>query len=204
MSAFWDGKFSGEGYAYGTAPNAHLMAHADHLSVGANVLVPGDGEGRNGVWLARQGMNVLSVDGSAVGLEKARRLATANNVPLRTQQADLLEWEWPVAAFDGVVSIFLHFAAADRQKAHAAMVAALRPGGVLILEAFRPEQLAFSSGGPKDPDLLYRAADLRADFAGLRIDLLEDTTCTLDEGPLHQGPAAVVRLIAHKPSGDVA
>lgn len=204
MSAFWDGKFSGEGYAYGTAPNAHLMDHADHLSVGANVLVPGDGEGRNGVWLARQGMNVLSVDGSAVGLEKARRLAAANNVPLRTQQADLLEWEWPVAAFDGVVSIFLHFAATDRRKMHAAMAAALRPGGVLILEAFRPEQLSFSSGGPKDPDLLYRAADLHADFAGLRIDLLEDTTCTLDEGPLHQGPAAVVRLIAHKPSGDVA
>lgn len=204
MSAFWDGKFSGDTYAYGTAPNAHLLHQADHLFLGSNVLVPGDGEGRNGVWLARQGMNVLSVDGSAVGLDKARRLATANNVPLRTEQADLLHWDWPVSAFDGVVSVFLHFSTADRPRMHAAMVAALRPGGVLILEAFRPEQLAFSSGGPKDPDLLYRADDLRADFANLRIDLLEETTCTLDEGPLHQGPAAVVRMIAHKPSGDVA
>ena len=200
MSAFWDGKFSGDAYAYGTAPNAHLLEQADHLSLGAKVLVPGDGEGRNGVWLARQGMDVLSVDGSAVGLDKARRIAAASNVPLKTQQADLLEWDWPEAAFDGVVSIFLHFSAADRPRMHAAMAAALRPGGILILEAFRPDQLRHSSGGPKDPDLLYRAEDLRADFAGLRIDLLEEVDCILDEGPLHQGPAATVRLIAHKPS----
>lgn len=200
MSAFWDGKFSGDTYAYGTAPNAHLLEQADHLFLGAKVLVPGDGEGRNGVWLARQGMDVLSVDGSAVGLEKARRLAAASNVPLKTQQADLLAWDWPEATFDGVVSIFLHFSAADRPRMHAAMAAALRPGGILILEAFRPGQLQHSSGGPKDPDLLYRAEDLRADFAGLRIDLLEEGDCVLDEGPLHQGPAATVRLIAHKPS----
>lgn len=200
MSAFWDGKFSGTAYAYGTAPNTHLLHQADHLFVGAKVLVPGDGEGRNGVWLARQGMDVLSVDGSAVGLEKARRLATSQNVPLKTVQADLLDWNWPVAAFDGVVSVFLHFAAGDRPRMHAAMAAALRPGGVLILEAFRPDQLAFQSGGPKDPSLLYRAEDLRCDFAGLHLDLLEEVEVDLDEGPLHQGRAAVVRLVAHKPS----
>lgn len=198
MSQFWDGKFSATEYVYGHEPNAHLVAQAARIAPGARVLVPGDGEGRNGVWLAERGCEVLSVDASVVGLEKARKLAAQRGVAIATQQADLLSWDWPVAGFDAVVSIFLHFPSQERRIAHAAMAAALRPGGVLILEAFRPEQLGFASGGPKDPDLLYRADDLRADFAMLNVVVLEETLGTLDEGPFHQGPGAVVRLVAVK------
>lgn len=196
MSQFWDGKFAADEYVYGQQPNAHLTAQAHRLKPGARVLVPGDGEGRNGVWLAEQGLRVTSIDSSSVGLAKARRLAHGRGVDIITEQADLLAWNWPRAAFDAVVSIFVHFAAADRKRVHAAMAAALRPGGVLILEAFRPEQLTFSSGGPKDQSMLYAAGELADDFAALDIALLEETETTLDEGPFHQGRGAVVRLVA--------
>jgi SAM-dependent methyltransferase len=198
-SSQWDSRFSAEHYIYGREPNAHLVAEAGRLSSGARVLVPGDGEGRNGVWLAHQGMEVLSVDGSAVGLGKARALAQANGVSITTEHADLLTWVWPKARFDAVVSIFLHFPPAERRQVHADMAAALRPGGVLILEAFRPEQLNFCSGGPKDPTMLYRAEDLRSDFAALEIEMIEDAEVSLDEGTLHRGRGAVVRMVACTP-----
>lgn len=199
MSSFWDSKFAATEYVYGRAPNAHLAAQAGRLARGARVLVPGDGEGRNGVWLARQGMEVLSVDSSSVGLKKARDLAAEFGIGIATQHADLLHWSWPVGAFDAVVSIFVHFPPDARRQVHSAMAESLRPGGIVILEAFRPEQLNFSSGGPKDPAMLFRAADLRADFAALQVEMLEETETHLDEGPFHQGPGAVVRLIARRP-----
>ncbi|HVI49958.1 MAG TPA: class I SAM-dependent methyltransferase [Candidatus Sulfotelmatobacter sp.] len=198
IADIWNGKFTAEHYVYGQSPNAHLQNQAVHLKPGGRVLVPGDGEGRNGVWLAAMGMNVLSVDASSVGLSKARKLAEQRGVGLSTEQADLLNWPWPRSAFDAVVSIFLHFEQADRPAVHAAMTAALKPGGLLILEAFRPEQLRFASGGPKSSALLYSAADLRRDFRGLDILMLDEIQTTLDEGPFHQGPAAVVRMVGVK------
>lgn len=198
MSEFWDSRYDGQDYVYGLAPNTHLVAQFGHLNPGGRVLVPGDGEGRNGVWLATQGMDVLSVDQSAVGLEKARHLAATKGVSIATEQADLEQWSWPVASFDGVVSIFLHFAPDVRTRMHRAMAATLKPGGVIILEVFRPEQLGYSSGGPKDAAMLYRSSDLLADFAGLDMVLLEDADVVLDEGTFHRGPGAVVRMVARR------
>lgn len=194
----WNARFAAEHYVYGDKPNAHLTAQADRLKAGGRVLVPGDGEGRNGVWLAGRGLEVLSVDASAVGLDKARKLAAARGLSVATEVADLATWQWPVAQFDAVVSVFLHLPPAVRRPVHGAMAAALKPGGIVVLEAFSPAQLAFASGGPKDPSLLYRAEDLRQDFAGLRLLQLEETETVLDEGPFHQGRAAVVRMVAVK------
>lgn len=201
MSAnHWDSKFACNDYVYGTAPNAHLVAQAATLPAGGRVLLPGDGEGRNGVWLARQGFAVTSVDASAVGLDKAHKLAASHGVAITTEQADLRHWSWPTAAFDAVVSIFIHFPAAERPAIHARMAGTLRPGGVLILEAFRPEQLNHASGGPRDANMLYSADDLRHDFAALDIRSLDETVVALDEGPFHQGLGAVIRLVAVKPA----
>ncbi len=200
-AGFWNSVFSAEDYVYGHAPNAHLVAHAGRIKAAGRVLVPGDGEGRNGVWLAGRGLDVLSVDASAAGLAKARRLAESRGVGIATEEADLLEWTWPVAAFDAVVSVFLHFRPDERRHVHAAMALALRPGGVLILEAFRPDQLVFGSGGPKDPAMLYRATDLRADFADLAVAELEEVEVVLDEGAFHQGRGAVVRMVAVRRDG---
>ncbi len=195
---FWDERFSEEGFVYGTEPNAFLVEQAGCLAPAARVLVPGDGEGRNGVWLAGRGFNVLSVDASAVGIGKAKRLAAERGVDIATEVADLATWKWPVAAFDGVVAVFLHLPPAIRPIVHHCIVAALKPGGIVILEAFRPEQLVYGTGGPKDPAMLYEPRQLMSDFAGTEPLLLEETLIDLDEGKFHSGRAATVRLVARK------
>ncbi len=198
MSKFWDEKFNRDGFTYGTRPNAFLESRSSLLKPGGSVLVPGDGEGRNGVWLAQQGLNVTAVDSSKVGQGKARGLAEDSSVVMQFQLADLLTWDWPTAAFDHVVSIFFHLHTDDRPRLHAAMLAALKPGGILIMEAFRPEQLALSSGGPRVSELLFDKDCLAQDFAVAELLELENASPILDEGPLHQGLAATVRLVARR------
>ena len=198
MSKFWDEKFGGDGFTYGTRPNAFLASCAHLFVPQRSVLVPGDGEGRNGVWLAGQGLAVTAVDSSAVGQGKAKGLAGQRGVSLTFQLADLLSWDWPQASFDYVVSIFFHLHSADRPRLHAAMLGALKPGGLLVMEAFRTEQLPLKTGGPRDLDLLYDRTVLAQDFAGADVELLEDADPVLDEGPLHQGQAATVRLLARR------
>jgi SAM-dependent methyltransferase len=199
---FWDQAFETPGYKYGTEPNAFLRAQAHRLPPACEVLVPGDGEGRNGVWLARQGHAVFSVDGSAVGLGKARALAAQQGVVLRTAQVDLADWAPPPASADAVVLTYVHLPAALRAVAHRRLAGALRPGGWLILEAFHPLQLRHTSGGPKDAALLYTLDLLRADFAGLREELAFEGEVVLDEGPGHQGMAHVVRWLAQAPADE--
>lgn len=196
---FWDSRFAEKGYAYGTEPNEFLVSQKHLLKPGLKALAVADGEGRNGVWLAQQGLDVLSVDQSVVGLAKARELAAQRKVSIRTEQTDLTTWKWPEDEFDVVVAIYIHFPPAVRARMHAAMYAALKPGGVLILEAFTPKQLEYKTGGPQDPAMLYTADMLRNDFGmGERL-LLEEVITGLNEGPYHRGQAAVVRLILRKP-----
>lgn len=198
MHEFWDKRYAEPGFAYGTEPNAFLVSQLDLLKPGMLALAVADGEGRNGVWLAQQGLDVLSVDASTVGLTKAAALAARRGVAIRTEQVDLFTWQWPEGAFDVVVAIFAHFPPTQRARMHRAMLDALTPGGVLILEAFTPEQLEYRTGGPPVRELLYTAHDLRGDFADAEIVLLEETLTTLDEGPYHCGTAAVVRLLARR------
>ncbi len=197
----WNDKYGQVDFLYGTHPNEFLVSQVYRLTPGSRVLVLGDGEGRNGVWLAQQGLDVLSVDQSAVGLAKTRELAAQRGVPIRTEQTDLTTWKWPENEFDVVAAIFIHFPSAVRAQMHARMVTALKPGGVLILEAFTPKQLEYKTGGPQDLDRLYTADMLRNDFGmGERL-LLEEAITGLSEGPYHHGQSAVVRLVLRKPSG---
>ena len=192
---FWDHNFAVAGFKYGTAPNAFLVEQAHRLKPVGDVLVPGDGEGRNGVWLAQQGHRVTSMDGSSVGLQKAQALAAERNVTLETALGDLADWSPEPAAFDAVVLTFVHLPPAIRADAHRRLAAGLRPGGVLVLEAFHPLQLDHRSGGPKDAAMLYTPETLRQDFSGLDELLAWSGEVTLDEGPGHQGLAHVTRWI---------
>ena len=193
---FWDQRFAEPGYKYGTEPNAFLSEQAKRLPVGSQVLVPGDGEGRNGVWLAQQGHVVTSVDNSAVGLQKARDLANSRGVMLATERVDLADWQVPAASFDAVVLIYTHLPGTFRQSAHRRLALGLKPGGWMMLEAFHPAQLAHSSGGPKDPDMLYTPEQLSADFDGLVMpELAWQGEVKLAEGPGHQGQAHVTRWV---------
>jgi SAM-dependent methyltransferase len=197
----WDRQYADEAYIFGTAPNVFLAAEAHRFKPRGRILVPGDGEGRNGVWLAAQGFVVSSVEASSVGVGKARALATARGAQLDIQNANLDNWGWPLEAFDGVAAIFVHFEPHVRQIMHRRMLAALRPGGILLLEAFTPKHVenrkAGSRGGPP-LEMLYTADLLRDDLAGAEIELLGEVEVMLDEGARHQGQAQVVRLVARR------
>jgi hypothetical protein len=196
---FWDQRFAEPGFKYGTEPNAFLRDQAHRLSPASQVLVPGDGEGRNGVWLAAQGHGVTSVDNSAVGLQKAQSLAARRGVVLRTELVDLADWQPAAASFDALVLIFTHLPATFRQTAHRRLAKGLRSGAWVLLEAFHPAQLGFSSGGPKDADMLYTPEQLNADFGGLIQPVLNwHGETVLDEGPGHQGPAHVTRWVGQR------
>src|SRR3974390_3374390 len=141
--AHWNERFSAPGYLFGIEPNAFLKREAQRLRKGQSALSIADGEGRNGVFLAERGLDVRSVDFSPVALAKARELAKARGVALRFEQADVLNWIWPTAAFDVVVAIFVQFAtAAERPRFFAGMKQALKPGGLLLMQASPPPQNA--------------------------------------------------------------
>lgn len=195
----WDQRFSSADYVYGTEPNAFLVAHAHRLRPGMSALAVADGEGRNGVWLAGQGLNVLSIDASRVGLAKARDLADRLGVNIDMEVADLSAWAWPQDRFDLVAAIFIQFAGPPlRDEIFAGMQRALKPGGLLLLQGYRPEQLAYGTGGPPDATQLYTADLLREAFAGMRILHLAEHDSVINEGRGHAGMSALVDLVAEK------
>jgi 2-polyprenyl-3-methyl-5-hydroxy-6-metoxy-1,4-benzoquinol methylase len=199
-SAHWDERYAVAYHIYGTTANSYLRSQLHRFSPGARVLAAADGEGRNGVWLAEQGLVVTSVDQSAVALRKAARLAQARGVAVELVCADLAAGPLAGAPYDVIVSIFAHFPSAIRQRIHRAFVAALRPGGLVILEAFHPRQLGRPSGGPQTADMLYDVDLVRDDFAELEVVELLEGIAQFDEGPKHQGEGYVVRFIGRKPT----
>ena len=193
---FWNQRFHEDELAYGEAPNAFVQEQAHRLPAGARVLLPGDGQGRNGVWLAQQGFEVVCVDWSTSGLARAQELALRRAVSIEPICADLSTWQWPINEFDAVVAIHLHLMPDARQAVHHAMLRALKPGGLIVLEAFDTEQAGLNSGGPRNPIMLYSAEMLSEDFAEAEFLMLERAQVVLDEGLYHQGMAEVVRMVA--------
>ena len=196
----WNSRFSGEDYLFGTAPNAFLAAQAHRLKPGQTALALADGEGRNGVWLAERGLDVLSVDFSPVAQEKARRLAARRGVAIRTELADLAAWRWEPERFDLVAAIFFQFSDPPlRAKIFAGIKTTLKPGGLFMLQGYRPEQLQYRTGGPPQVENLYTAAMLRAAFSDTEILHLAEHDSVIEEGSRHSGMSALVDLVARKP-----
>ncbi|MEW5893600.1 MAG: class I SAM-dependent methyltransferase [Pseudomonadota bacterium] len=201
MREFWDSLYTDEAYVYGTEPNAFLLSQRHRLRPGQTVLAMADGEGRNGVWLAEQGLKVHAVDFSPVAQAKARRLAKARGVEIEFEQADLLQWDWGRARYDVVVAIFVQFANSAQQPAlFARMREALKPGGILLLQGYRPEQLRYGTGGPSSADNMYTEAILREGFAGFEILHLVAHDSFISEGYKHHGMSALIDLVARKPA----
>jgi SAM-dependent methyltransferase len=197
-AAKWAARYAARAYTAGTAPNAYLRSHGHRLIPNMRALCPGEGEGRNAVWLAESGCLVTAVDFAGEALARARKLATDRRVQIATIEADLAVWDWPAASFDLVALIFVQVTAPEREKIHAGAVRALAPGGLLLLEAFaQGERLAC---GPPTDDARYSEAMLRQDFAALDIKEMLVGMTTLREGTAHDGPARVVRLAACKPA----
>lgn len=194
----WDERYRREDYVYGKAPNDFLANHADELRAG-NVLCLAEGEGRNAVFLAARGFAVTAVDASAVGLEKARRLAAERGVEIETMCADLADYDLGVNCWDNIVSIYCHVPSALRVDLHHRVVAALRRGGVFLLEGYTPRQLEFNSGGPRDPDRLMTREGLAGELEGLEFRRLEELERDIREGSHHSGLSAVVQVVATRP-----
>ena len=195
----WNARFAGDEYLFGTAPNAFLAAQRHLLRRGMKALAVADGEGRNGVWLAEQGLDVVSVDFSPVAVEKARRLAAARGVALEAHCADLAAWEWGPPRFDLVAAIFIQFAPpALRDVLFGRIKEVLKPGGLLLLEGYRPEQLVYKTGGPPHVENLYTAALLRQAFGDLTILRLAEYDGEIAEGGGHRGRSALIDLVARK------
>ncbi len=198
-AATWNQRYAGAGYLFGREPNAYLHAQAGHLPPGGRVLSVADGEGRNSVWLARQGMAVSAFDVSDVAVAKARKLADEAGVSVDLHVTDCERWPWAAAGFDAVVGIFFQFAdPTERARLFAHMAAALKPGGVLILQGYTPKQLDYKTGGPGQLSHLYTAELLRAAFASLDIVELVEYEAELQEGERHIGRSALIGLVARK------
>lgn len=197
MQDFWNERYGQTDYVYGKTPNAYFKSVIDGLPAG-KMLVPGAGEGRDAVYAATQGWLVDAFDFSAAGREKALQLASEVNVSINFEVQNAADFDPTRRAYDCIALIFFHLPADLRQAFHKKVVQALRPGGVVVLEAFTPDQLANDSGGPKNPDMLMRKADVEAEFPELRVLKLEELETKLDEGPYHRGKAAVVRFFGMK------
>jgi SAM-dependent methyltransferase len=196
----WNERYSAEDYAYGTEANTFLAAHFAQLPKG-RVLSLAEGEGRNAVFLAQQGYGVTAVDGSHVGLKKAQALAEAKGVTVELVCADLADYALGVNAWDGIVSIFCPLPPAIRQALYRKVLAALKPGGVFLLEAYTPAQIQHGTGGGKSVELMQTAASLRAELPGLDFVHLVELEREVVEGTFHTGLGAVVQAIGVKPGG---
>ncbi len=194
----WDERYQGDEYLFGTEPNDFLRSVADRLPPAARVLCLADGEGRNGVYLATLGHQVTSIDQSAVGLEKARSLASTHGVKIEPVTADLTQHDLGENEWDGIVSIFFHISPELRAMIYPRVVRALKPGGMLILESYRPEQLTYGTGGPPVADHMLTEEIVTAAFSELEITHLESVERDVIEGSGHTGKAAVLQLIAIK------
>ena len=197
-SGFWDERYGGEEFFYGTEPNEFLVSRSGDFLTGGKLLCLGDGEGRNSVFLASQGFAVTALDLSAAGLEKARKLAAARGVSIKTLVADLNDFELGDQAWDGIVSIWCHLPSILRQKVHLGCQRALKPDGLFLLEAYRPAQIERDTGGPKDVDMLPSLDLLNQELASLHPILAQEIEREVLEGPGHTGASAVVQWIGRK------
>ncbi|SHO48821.1 class I SAM-dependent methyltransferase [Desulfopila aestuarii] len=194
----WDQRYNTPEFVYGEEPNSFLVENTQYLMPGS-LLCLAEGEGRNGVFLARKGFQVIAVDSSMVGLQKARALAARHKVELRTVVADLAEYVIDPESVDNVVSIFCHLPPEVRKRIHGAVVNGLKPGGVLILEAYTPDQLLLKTGGPPAKEMMMTLGELRSELAGLDFVFAQEIEREVVEGRLHTGVGAVVQVIAKKP-----
>lgn len=198
MENLWDQRYASDNYIYGTEPNDWFVEKLRIMKVG-KLLLPAEGEGRNAVWAAEQGWNVTAYDQSPEGRNKALRLAAEREVSINYLVKDLRCFRGEENTYDAIGLIYVHMPAEFRAKVHAELIRLLKPGGCLILEAFSKAQMGNNSGGPQNLDMLYNAAELRSDFAGLKILEFHDVRIHLEEGPLHKGLADVIRIFARKP-----
>jgi len=198
-AATWNRRFEGDDFLFGAEPNEWLREHVAVWPPGGRILCVADGEGRNSVWLARQGFVVDAFDIAEVGVAKARRFAARQGVNVNYSVADCATYDWPRASLDGVAAIFIQFAdPAQRERLFAHMTDSLKPGGTLVLQGYTPKQLEYRTGGPPHASHLYTPEMLRQAFSALEIIELKEYEADVAEGSGHRGRSALIGLVARR------
>ena len=197
---FWNERFDKDEFIFGKEPNEYLVEKThQYLKPNDKVLCIADGEGRNGVWLAKQGMRVVGFDASNIALAKANQFAKENQVEVEYSFSDTDSFAWHQNAYDAVIGIFIQFAdPAMRERIFKQTYQALKPGGVFILQGYTPKQLEYKTGGPSLIEHLYTEElinDLAKDLQILELCSYERE---LSEGPRHTGMSALLGLVARK------
>ena len=197
----WNARFSGEDFHFGEEPNVFLKAHANLLLEGRSALCVADGEGRNSVFLAERGLKVTAFDFAPNAVAKAGRLMVRRGVHVDVHLGDILAWDWTAATYDAVVAIFIQFLPPDdRETVFAGMKQAVAPGGLFVLEGYRPEQVDHGTGGPRRREHMYTREWLETCFSGWEILELKEYDAVIHEGQAHGGLSALIDLVARKPA----
>ena len=197
----WNERYSKAGYLFGTEPARFLREHQAYLTAGSKVLAVADGEGRNSVFMAGKGLDVVAMDGSYIAIEKARALALARDVMINFNEADIAHWDWAEAQYDLVVAVFIQFVGpAQRDEIFAGMKRTLKPGGVLMLHGYTPEQIELGTGGPTNAENMYTDDMIAQAFGDFEVLELRSYQRHVDEGEGHSGTSALIDLVARKPA----
>jgi SAM-dependent methyltransferase len=195
----WDARFDRDEYIFGTGPNVFLAAQRTRLSPGQRALSVADGEGRNSVWLAQQGLVITAFDLAPRGVAKARALAARAGVTVDFHVAGVEDWDWIPERFDVVAAIFVQFAPpAVRERLFAGMLRTLKTGGLLLLQGYTPPQLEYRTGGPPNAEHLYTPQLLREAFAAHELVELREHDDVLAEGTQHAGMSALIDCVMRK------
>jgi SAM-dependent methyltransferase len=199
MKTFWNERYGNTDFAYGLEPNDFLVFASQHLPRNSKILTIGEGEGRNALFLAKAGHDVIAVDQSDVGMTKAKKIAQQAGLNVETIAADLTDFDIGKNQYDVIISIFCHLPSVLRKTVQLRIRGGLRQGGLFITEAYSPEQLQNNTGGPKDLDMLVSLDELTHDFEDF--ELLHSNTGPreVNEGEFHHGKAIVTQYIGKKP-----
>jgi SAM-dependent methyltransferase len=197
----WNARYSSEEFHFGEEPNAFLRGQARHLRAGQTVLCVADGEGRNSVFLGGLGLKVTAFDFAPNAVAKAARLALARGVQVDHRLGDIFTWDWSSASYDAVVAIFIQFLPPNiRDQVFGEMKKVVRPGGLMLLEGYRPEQVDYGTGGPPRREHMYTREWLELQFSDWDIVELNAYDAAIHEGHGHSGMSALIDVVARKPA----
>ena len=195
----WDSRYQTDDYVFGTEPNIFIARVLSQLPTGGKALDLATGEGRNGIFLAEHGFEAEGVDMSAVGLEKADKLAKEKGVAFATRLDDITTMMMPADHYAVICSVFCHFVEPIRTQMMQKIIKALAPGGMFAGVFYHPNQISYGTGGPKNPDMLATLEQMQLATEGLEWVIAEHIEHELEEGSRHKGMSSVLYLLGRKP-----
>lgn len=202
MKEFWNERYGAKEFAYGKEANVFFAEQLVKIKAG-KLLLAAEGEGRNAVFAADHGWDVLAFDSSSEAKKKAEKLALDKGVKIEYQLAELSEMNLPENYFDVIGLIYAHFPAAIKSDYHKRLDRSLKIGGYILFEAFSKKQLTFNKRnekpmGPQNLEMLFSIEEIKNDFPNYEILILKEEEVNLSEGLYHKGIASVIRFIGRK------